>query len=156
MKDQKSLRENILIELQFSVQWVCYRLEDQGREKPAKVPYNPITGRKANVNNPSTWCSFEEALEKMNQYDGLGFVFSKHDPYCGIDLDFCIEGGIILPWAKEIIKYFNSYTEYSPSGTGVHIIIKAKKKSKRCRKFKIEVYDLGRFFAMTGNIVKND
>jgi hypothetical protein len=39
----------------------------------------------------------------------------------GIDLDGCIDPATkkVLPWAKAIIKRFNTYAEYSPSGTGV-------------------------------------
>ena len=88
-------------------------------------------------------------------------MFTSEDFYCGIDLDVAVEEprGKLQPWAQEIVDKFDSYTEYSPSGLGVHIIIKGKKKWDKCKinlkesstaneskKPAIEVYDQGRFF----------
>jgi hypothetical protein len=60
------------------------------------------------------------------------------------------ESGEIDDWAREAIDQLNSYTELSPSGTGVHIILKAKLPPCGRRKDRIEMYDWGRFFTMTG------
>jgi putative DNA primase/helicase len=59
---------------------------------------------------------------------GIGYVFSAEDPYTGIDLDKCRdpETGTIEEWAQEIIISLRSYTEISPSGRGVHIIVRGK------------------------------
>lgn len=53
----------------------------------------------------------------------VGFVFTRDDPFVGIDLDHCRdpETGKIKPWALEIVAKLNSYSEVSPSGTGLHI-----------------------------------
>jgi primase-polymerase (primpol)-like protein len=61
-------------------------------------------------------------------YCGVGFVFSSDDPYVGIDLDGCRnpQTGYIEPWALEIVRRLNSYTEISRSGTGLHIIAKGR------------------------------
>ncbi len=84
--------------------------------------------------------------------DGIGFVFSKDDPYTGIDLDGCYdpEANVLDPWAQKIITRLNTYTELSPSGTGVHLIIKGQLPGKGRRKGPIEVYSEGRYFTMTG------
>jgi hypothetical protein len=86
--------------------------------------------------------------------DGIGFVFTKEDPYCGIDLDSACNPvlGTVEDSALKIISQLSSYTEYSPSETGLHIIIKAKKNTSASRKDKIEIYDHARFFTFTGNI----
>jgi len=135
--------------------WVCYRLIDKGKAKLDKVPYDPKTGRPAKVNDPSTWGSFEQALESAKnpkcKYDGIGFVFSDDDPFTGIDLDHCVQDGKILPWAQDIINRLNSYAEYSPSGTGVHIYVEAIKPKGRCRRGRVEVYVNGRFLTVTGD-----
>jgi Primase C terminal 1 (PriCT-1) len=56
-------------------------------------------------------------------YQGLGFVFSKSDPFTGIDLDRCLTAdGQVKPWAQGIIERFaDTYMEISPSGLGVKI-----------------------------------
>jgi putative DNA primase/helicase len=56
---------------------------------------------------------------------GVGYFISKQDPFAVIDLDGCrdSETGEIADWAWKTIKTFNSYTEISTSGKGVHIWI---------------------------------
>lgn len=41
---------------------------------------------------------------------------------CGVDLDGCLDGDKLAPWASAVVDRFNSYTERSPSGTGAHIL----------------------------------
>lgn len=150
--------DNIPQQLREYPNWVCYKLIDKGESKLTKIPYDPKTGRPAKANDPKTWRTFDQALEAAKnpkcKYDGIGFEFSKEDPFCGVDLDSCVENGVILPWAKEIIDKLNSYTEYSPSGTGVHIIVEAVLPGQLCRKGHVEMYDHGRFFTMTGKRVE--
>jgi primase-polymerase (primpol)-like protein len=54
-------------------------------------------------------------------------VFTPGDDYCGVDLDGCLDPdtGDMEGWAREIIEELDSYTEVSPSGTGVHVLIRA-------------------------------
>jgi putative DNA primase/helicase len=82
-------------------------------------------------------------------------VFSDDDPFCGIDLDKCrdLETGKINADAQKIIDDFASYTEISPSGKGVHIILNGKKPGPKCRKENIEIYDTKRYFTFTGNVL---
>jgi hypothetical protein len=79
-------------------------------------------------------------------------VFSKDDPYCGIDLDHCRDPktGKIAKWAEKIIQDFHSYVEVSPSGSGVHILVKGQLPQGGKKKGQIEVYDKLRFFTITG------
>ena len=153
--------ERIPQELKARPQWVLWKSEIRDG-KPTKIPYCPQDPkRKAQADNPATWGQFEKAwqISQTDGFAGVGYEFSYYDPYCGIDLDHCRtpETGEIKPWALEIIKRFNSYTEISPSGTGVHIIIKGKfhKGAEDHQKNlpdggKIEVYYVGRYFTVTG------
>ncbi|HIN85840.1 MAG TPA: DUF3631 domain-containing protein [Myxococcales bacterium] len=79
-------------------------------------------------------------------------MFSEDDPYAGIDLDHVRDPdtGQFEPWAREIITRLDSYSELSQSGTGAHIIVRAKVPGTRRRKGDIEIYDAGRYFCMTG------
>jgi primase-polymerase (primpol)-like protein len=128
-------------------------MEDRaGQSKPTKVPYSPSTGDKAKANDASTWTDYETcvaALER-NVYDGIGFEFGSG--YVGVDLDRCrdVETGEVQDWAQDIIAHLDSYTESSPSGTGVHIIVKGALPPGRRREGPIEMYADARFFTVTG------
>lgn len=50
----------------------------------------------------------------------------------------------------EMYEGLKSYAEVSPSGNGIHIILKGKVPGNRKRKGNIEMYDEGRFFTVTG------
>ena len=88
----------------------------------------------------------------MFDYPGIGFVFTADDPYYGIDLDGCRdpETGEIEKWAKKMIKALDSYSEVSPSGSGVHIIGKGTLPPGGRKRGSFECYDSGRFFTVTG------
>jgi hypothetical protein len=150
-------RTNIPAELQSLHQWIVWRLEFKGGAKPTKVPYIPETGTKAATTDPTTWGSFDHAVDGYLKggYTGIGFVFSEFDPYTGIDLDNCIAGdGTLTPEASHRLAALNSYSEYSPSGTGIHVIIRGSVPGGKGRKSKeVEIYDRGRFFTMTGDRV---
>jgi putative DNA primase/helicase len=154
-KDKKILPvilENIPEELKARPQWVVWHAEGQ---KPDKVPYSARTGRKASSTDLMTWSSFDEAVEahEHGQYAGLGFVFSSGDPYTGVDLDDCVdESGKIAGWALKIVCHFDSYTELSATGTGLHIIVLGDVPNRR--KGDLEVYSSKRFFTMTGHVVE--
>src|SRR5579862_2888990 len=81
--------------LQTRPQWVCWRKEQRtgNTGKPTKIPYDPRTGKRAEVNNPTTWTSYAQARtawkRQPQRYDGIGFMF--HDDITGIDLDHCID-----------------------------------------------------------------
>ena len=61
------------------------------------------------------------------------------------------ETGEIKEWAWQIIKRLNSYTEISPSGQGVHIMIKGTVPPGGNKKGQVEMYSQGRYFTMTGH-----
>jgi putative DNA primase/helicase len=141
-------------ELRARPQWVAWKAEVRDG-KPTKVPYDPRTGAKAATDDPRTWASFDVAVRalEIGRYDGVGYVFAADDPYVGVDLDKCRdpETGAVEPWALEIVRRLNSYVEISPSGRGLHIIVRGKLPPGRRRKGPIEMYDSGRYFTMTGN-----
>ena len=149
--------ENIPLELKEYPHWICWEVQIRDG-KETKVPFSPHGGM-AKTDDPSTWATFEQAktyCEKHPNLSGIGYVFSVDDPFCGIDLDKCRnpEIGEINADAQKIIDDFASYTEISPSGKGIHIILKGKKPGPKCRKGKIEIYDTERYFTFTGNVLK--
>lgn len=139
-----NIYENIPQELKEIDNWVCYN------EK--KQPINPNTGFFAKPNDPSTWGSYEEALY-MADMKGLGIGFAIGDTdYIAVDIDNLKDNKEI---AREFINSLASYTEYSPSGNGIHIWIKGEININRYRKGDIEVYDKSspRYLTFTGNVI---
>jgi putative DNA primase/helicase len=144
--------ESISEELRVRPQWVVWKAVG---DKPDKVPYSARTGRRASSTDLLTWSTFQDALEayENGDYAGLGFVFSSADPYTGIDLDDCVDAdGEIALWALEIVRYFDSYTELSATGSGLHIIVRGDVPNRR--KDEVEVYSSKRFFTVTGHVVE--
>jgi len=120
----------------------------------AKTPYIAGTDRKAKSDDPSTWRTFGAALAAVKAGEGEACWYAL-DPESGIvavDLDHCRdpESGVLLPFARAFVAMLDSYTEISPSGTGVHVYLRAAKPSPECRRGLVECYDSGRFMSITG------
>lgn len=117
--------QNLPIELKKDGLFCCWRYETRpGSDKPTKVPYNPVTGGKAQSTNPATFAPVDVADAVQGQYDGLGIgIFGD---ISAIDIDHCVdEHGVISDSALDICQIMSSYTEYSPSGTGLRILFRA-------------------------------
>jgi hypothetical protein len=132
---------NIPFELQQLRQWVC--------AGPNKLPLNPRTGQAADVTDPDTWGTFEEA--RKTGYKHIGFVLKRNGPYSIIDLDEPLNEVQIERHSK-IAKAFESYSEVSQSGKGVHIIVKGSI-PQGVRRDKVEVYSDSRYMICTGNVL---
>lgn len=150
-------------ELQRSAEWCVWKREIRDG-KPTKVPYNPKTGERAETNNPATFSSFVLADETYmtEDYNGVGIRVSNG--FSAVDIDHCVENGVISDLAMSIINAMQSYTEFSPSKTGVRIIFRvadnfAYNRDKYYLKNKsngVEIYVCGetnRFVTITGNTV---
>jgi putative DNA primase/helicase len=149
--------ENIPKALRRLEQWGVWKnIPDPKSPKGyKKIPYNPTTHKPARSNNPDDWYEFEVAVAacETGKYAGLAFLLTEADGFCGVDLDHCIENEKFKPEAKKILKLLDSYTEISPSGTGVKCIIKAKKQGDKCGCTGFEIYEKKRFLALTGEVV---
>ena len=136
-------------------QWVLWR-----RERETKVPYS-ITGRRASSIDPTTWCSYAEALDawrrQPQRWAGIGFVFHESDSFVGLDLDDSVDGdGNAKPWARGIVEQFaDSYCEISPSGRGLKIWCRGKLPTNVGKVAVgdggIEMYSRSRFFTVTAD-----
>ena len=157
-------------EIKDTRRWVCYKTEVRNGEE-TKIPMNALSGGYASTSDPATWTSFRLALSGCVKYNltGLGFMLGEDVrtgvTYFGVDLDNHVDkttGQKPYPTAKEFeefayifINALNSYTEYSHSGEGVHIICKGKLPGKRNKRKGVEMYDYRRFFTMTGKVINN-
>jgi hypothetical protein len=80
-----------------------------------------------NENSRVRWETFEDVyacIESGNRpYQGVGFFMDNEDDFFSIDLDSCIDGqGAIRKWADEVMRVIPTYTEISPSGTGLRLL----------------------------------
>lgn len=149
-------------ELKGYKNWVCWQAypDPKSHSGISKKPINPRTGGFAMPNNSDTWSDFETAVRQSGKYSGIGFMFSN-SPFFGVDLDDMpndiedYQNGGADNIISEFVNTLQSYTEFSQSKTGVHIICKGTLPEGR-RKAKndsggFEMYENGRFFVVTGN-----
>src|SRR5215469_16468896 len=145
-----------LDELKALCRWVLWRLEmvrnNRGELVPTKVPYQ-LSGAHASSTDPSTWCTYADAQAAVGSFTGTGVMMGE-GLGC-VDLDHCVVGGKILPWARSIIIALDSYSEFSPSGTGVHILgedisLPGKGRKRPYQTGAVEIYDTARFLTFTG------
>lgn len=156
MKQQTTINE-----LKALSQWVCYTSN--------KIPKSPHNGKNASSIDPSTWADAPTAWKAKNRfgYAGIGFVFTIKSGIVGVDLDNCFmqverdgkQVTIIRPWASDVVQCLSSYTELSPSGHGLHILVSGKIPHSIQHKFDtapgeksqaIEIYNEARYFTVTG------
>lgn len=142
--------------------WGGWRLESRSG-KPTKVPWSIVDRpHEAASTKPEDWCDFPEAAAfyvRRSKPIMTGLGFRLGDGWAGVDLDGCRDPdiGTIHPWAQEVINRLDSYTEVSPSGTGVKVFLVAEMPSQTRHRTKevpikeIEMYDRGRYFTVTGH-----
>ena len=117
--------------------WVLWRWERR-KGKWTKPPFMATDPRrKAKNNDPATWTSYAAAIAAVGEADGIGFALLD-TPFVAVDLDHCLTGEVIDPWAKAWIEQANgAYVERTPSGEGLRII-GIGSGEKLHRKWKIE------------------
>lgn len=148
-------------ELKAQPNWVLWRyelLEDGTLKKPlysASPRYS--RPRQARVDDRRFWTSYELAVARYRRggYAGVGFVLSGSGQFAAIDLDHCREpeSGLIAPWALRVIERAASYTEVSPSGTGIHIWLTGSVPGTGHKRGPVELYDTLRYLTVTGERV---
>jgi len=148
--DEQSQTGAIPAALRERPRWLCWR-EEKRNGKPTKVPYCATTGKHADCTDASSWTDFETVLEASADYDGIGFVLG--DGWVGVDIDHCRDPktGKLIDEAQQIVDALDSYTEISPSGTGLHTLAQGKLPPGRRKQGDLEMYDSGRYFTVTGN-----
>jgi hypothetical protein len=166
--------DGIPAELRALPRWVAWAFTggDDGK-KPGKVPLQ-ADGSFASSTDPSTWGIFADVVAAFRRgirpaasvvaaqtaraqpvHDvaaGIGFVFDG-DGIVGVDLDGCRDPvtGEIASWARDDLAALASWTEVSPTGTGLHVFVRGTLATGRLSKHESrEAYDRGRFFTMTG------
>ncbi len=153
--------KNIPLVMRQQRRWVVFALTERNG-KLNKTPLNPSNVREgASSTDPSQWGDFEEAIRACaeNGLGGIGFELDGSG-LIGVDLDNhpnpngnSITQEAFQKLANRFTKELNSYTEWSVSGNGVHIFCYGKLPAGRRKSENVEMYDSGRFIAMTGNSI---
>ncbi len=142
--------------------WVLWKLEER-KGRLTKVPYQ-TNGRRASATDPATWTTFDKVFQtgKDNPglFRGIGAVMSKQYRTVFIDIDHCINPltGHFDDRADDILEAFMdddgnmiTFVEVSQSRTGLHLIVIGDiPRSFKNSRENVEMYDNGRFIAMTG------
>jgi hypothetical protein len=112
-------------------QWIVWEWQGEDRRK---VPVRPDSRYRINPHEPLNWMTLELAEQWISYWKQhgvelhLGFVLTPDDPIICVDLDGCRNPttGEMVDWAITLIGEFDSYTEFSPSGSGVKIFIRSE------------------------------
>lgn len=156
------LRTNVPEELRAREQWLLYRLEwKPDKDKPDKVPYYASTGKRRNGKNGgpadrAKWATFDDACAAFlnGGYDGLGFAMASDAELTGVDEDDCIAAdGTLSPLAQELVELTHTYTEISPSGTGLRFFLYGEGYDAKNHEVGVEVFYGNGFLTITGNRV---
>ena len=139
------------LKLESFMLW-CYEVRKGKKTKP---PFNPNSGLRADVTDPSQWSDYETAINvhQSGRYrsNGISVVVHPDSELVGLDLDHCIVDGKFSEKTQEILNGVCSYSEISPSGEGVRIFLYGKLPEKGRRRGNFECYDKGRHLTVTGN-----
>jgi hypothetical protein len=150
-------------ELRNRQQWLVWRFEPNKKKpegKLLKVPYyangNRRHGGQGDEKDRAQLVTLDVAMlalaaPRTKAFTGIGFAFLPDDGLIGVDIDKCIdrETGEISALAQEIITGCHSYTEYSPSRTGVHIIVTGQTKTFKSDAVGVEVFCSSQYFTFT-------
>ncbi len=151
--------DNIPTLLAERAQWLLWRYEaKEGQVKPLKVPYWTTGARRGGTQGSdidrAKLCTLGEVKRAFERggYTGIGFAFLPDDGLIGIDIDGAInpETGVVTDRLQAIITSVASYTEYSPSGKGVHIIVQGTTDTNKSNDIGLEVFCGRQYFTFTG------
>ncbi len=147
-------------------QWVLWRYvwdaKGKGGGKWTKPPFQP-NGALASSTNPETWSSFETVVAAYQRggWEGIGYALAPDDLLFGVDIDHCYDPATktVAPWAQGLLELVASYTEISPSGTGLRVFAQGALPDTGHKKGGLgpdgtgvlEVYDKGRYLTVTGH-----
>lgn len=117
-----------------------------------KVPLGG-TGHPVNPLNPHAWQSWASAWQVVaaGGADGVGLTLTPALGLTAIDLDACLTPtGDLTPRAARVLETFAvAYAEYSPSGQGLHVLVRGTCPSGWRRQPGLEIITHG-FVTVTG------
>jgi P4 family phage/plasmid primase-like protien len=153
----------MLREMKIYICWAWRWEPAEGRRKAKwdKPPIDPATGFDIDATDPANWMTFDEARRAAREHghaDGIGIAMGSRKKgtrtgLVGVDPDDCIDAeGNIDPDVTRIVESLDSYTERTPGGKGLRVLLLGEKPGPRCKNTRrdIEIYDADRYFTLTG------
>lgn len=148
--------------LKAQARWAPWRAVWNGKRlKYDKIPHRadrPDYG--ISTAKPEQWFAYDQALAAFNanptKFAGIGYVMTGPHGVVGTDLDNCVSGDVIAPWAADVVDQLAGYTERSPSGKGLRILSFGELPADwNNHEVGIEVYGghAARFLTITGDAV---
>lgn len=132
--------------------WTLETKKD-GTQKWDKPPIDVRRNCNGSSTDSSSWCDFDTALRAAQSgfTDGIGFALG--DGFCGVDFDECRDRstGVIEEEVQTHAARLNTYGEVSPSKEGIKLVLRGKLPKGGRSKGKVEMYDSGRYFTVTGH-----
>lgn len=142
--------ERVPLELRAMRGWVV--------SSPDKVPLNPSNLRPANPTVPSSGGDFDGAVAAASRpgLGRIGLILNPATRLVAVDFDGCRDPvtGAIDPAVQAEIDRLDSYTEVSPSGTGIRVLAYGALPPGRRKNGKREVYDRDRYVSVTGHVLQ--
>ena len=154
--------------------WFPWRWVTDKNGKPKKMPFAAKGGETGtDGGHRHTWVTYDEAVVAVEKYHAAGVGFKVPEGYFFLDID---HKELTDPLAQTLLTRFDSYTERSVSGGGIHIYGKCdftklptyvdkESKTKLDKQYyqknpsnELELYVGGitnRFAAFTGNIIED-
>jgi hypothetical protein len=142
-------------ELKDHDQWVLWAYEKRNGMW-TKVPYSPKSLRACDITNKQVLTDFTTAKKKLEKHNGrfagLGFAVFADDPFVFVDLDHCRnpDTSELTLKARTILEKLDTYTEVSPSGTGIRAILKGELPAGARKQGDVELYDCKKYLTLTG------
>lgn len=156
--------DNIPAELAGRQQWLLWKYEwDVKRESWLKVPYYPMGGRRAGDQGSDRDRMRLAILQVVRRvferggWSGIGFAFLPDDGLIGIDIDkqYDAETGEMSPRCRGIVEAFDTFTEVSPSGKGLHLYVLGKTETAKSNDIGVEMFCNKQYFTVTGRHLAN-
>jgi len=145
--------------------WIGWRAElgDGGKRK--KTPRQiGLPAELASNSKAEHWRGEDDVREVQalapELFDGFGIVLTASANITFIDIDHVRDSGTgaIASWATRLVNAFDSWSEVSVSGTGLHIFCRGRLPGSGLSNYldgdpeqKVEAYSVGRFAYLTGH-----
>ncbi len=115
-----------IAELKLQKRWTLWRLEPGKDGKATKPPCN-AEGFKHDITKPDNLKTYAELEPLVGRgFTGLGFALGAFDGVSvwGVDIDKCCDAvtGKFSAESRQVVIDLDSYGEFSPSGTGCHVV----------------------------------
>jgi len=143
------IRQNVPEELQDRRQWCMWKISGD-----RKVPLSAHGGY-ASCTDPRTWSVFDVAAEAFlkNSHVCRGFNLATGAGLAGMDLDDVVVNGTVSSLMELFLNHLlGSYTELSPSGTGLHSFFLCDLPHENRKTATVELYFQSHFLSVTGDV----